>query len=142
MNGTFKTKHGRNPSKGDEVVIFVYEPCKATGVWSGVITDVGGILRSHLPDDNTCDCSAKITDGRVSGTFLYGFEPSTNYEVRYCDEALPILIEAVEEQKREVKGLQKRMKIERDVLYGALKAMVSPELAERFEEAIKLLLQK
>ena len=141
MNGTFKTKRGRNPSKGDEVVIFVPASGKAAGVWSGVITDVGGILRHHFPDDNICDCSAKITDRRVSGTFLYGFEPSVNYDVRYCDEALPILTEAIEEQKHEIKGLQKRMKIEREVLYGALKAMILPELAERFEEIVGLLVE-
>jgi hypothetical protein len=142
MSGTFTKKYPNpNPKAGDKVVIFVDDKNSPTGVWEGVLTKVSadrGVGSGWAP------CSAKIVDKRARGLpgSLYGFEPIINYDVRSYEEALPLLMESIEEQKREIKGLQKRMKNERDVLYGALKAMVSPEATKKLEELVELLLKK
>jgi len=150
MSGTFITAKGIDckPKIDDKVVIIAKNDNKSADIWEGFIYDIddeqigiGGVPPNEI---FFRECQAFIRDKRVS----WEAEPITEdrkikkYEVKTYEEAFPDLIKVIEEQKQEIKGLQKRMKIERDVLYGSLKAMVSPELAERFEEAIKLLLQK
>ncbi len=142
MNGTLKSKVFETPNINALVVIFVNDVNRPTGIWRGVLKEtgdyVGSVITGGLTDS---PCRAEIWDDRAPKEWQ-NREPSVNYTVMSFERAFPELIAAIEEQKREVRGLQKRMKTERDVLYGAMKAMVSPETAQKLEELIGLLLKK
>ncbi|MCX6736328.1 MAG: hypothetical protein NTZ13_04555 [Candidatus Parcubacteria bacterium] len=141
FSGTFISKDSNKPEHGTKVVIFVDSANNPTGVWEGVI---------HGTDDFSCDkhgdiytrkCSAKITDPRVHEKWLNQF-PSVNYDVLPVDEAVSRVFARMDEQRKEINGLQRKIKGEREVFHGLFKALVSPEAMAKLEELIGLLLKK
>ena len=134
MSGTL-ISNGTVPKEGGKVVIFVNEVNSPTGIWEGVFIKVGRYYGAEV-GISSLECVAQVIDPRAPKEWQ-NREPHVNYDVKTYEEAFPDLVKAIEEQKQEVKGLKKRMKIERDVLHGALKAMCAP--AKSCEDLIFLL---
>ena len=135
MSGTFKTKNTTAPTVGEKVVIFVDNANQPTGIWEGELISRGTYIGILIHGEYSWSCEAKITDSRVEKKWL-DQNPHLNYIVMYPDEALIPIFARVDEYRNEINGLKKRMENERNVLYGAMKAMVSNEAMQLFLEAL------
>ena len=145
MSGTFITKTRNRPAVGEKVIVFVDDPkMPYRGVWEGIVKvcsyDGGVCSTNPLEVNGKCEirfaCTVTITDPKMPDGWR-GCELFCDYKVMFPDEAVQVLLSRIEEQKREISGLQKRMKIEREVLHGAMRAMTSQESVKSLADIVQ-----
>jgi hypothetical protein len=137
MGGSLITPEPGTVVPGTKVVIFVDSANQPTGIWEGEITNFYARYIGSVQGQCSWECKAVITDSRASEKWL-NKSPYFVYDVMFPNEALSRLFARIDESKQEINGLKKRLETERNVLYGAMKAMVSSDAMDKFFEALGL----
>ena len=125
------------PEVGTPVLIEVNSVNHPTGLWKGVLEKVvveaedarGG--NSH--GSKWIRCDAKIT---APGKKADNRRPSVNYTVHVWTSGCAALLSRIKGHKTEIRGLERRIKIQRETYHGLMKALVD---GSKFEELRKLL---
>jgi len=122
--------NGEKPSVGTKVLVVVEAGNHPIGIWDGELTGVYG-------DDNPVEslgvrqlgCRAQITDPRAP----WKGEAYLHYTVYVATNGTDYLRKRLADTNEEVRGLQRRIKIERDSWHAMLKAIVNTDALDRFE---------
>ena len=149
MRGTFYMDQGTAPEReahlslrGHVVLIVVDRANTPTGMWEGTLAEIGENFRNtgeetcHLPSVLWTQCQAIITDHTAPAKFLYK-EPFLNYSVYLMTSGLKRLVTTHLATKAEIAALKKRLDIERQTLYAALKASSDPQTLNRLDTMLK-----
>lgn len=133
---------GEKPTVGTKVLVIVDEVNKPTGMWDGTLTEVG---MNEMVEYRGCDfssvtCTVTLTDSLLLKDPLYGDfmngEPHVNYSVYVATAGSDYLRKRLANANTEIRGLKRRVEIERGVWHAALKVITN---AEAFEQLRKLL---
>ena len=148
MHGTFYTDQDSVSEReylslrGHVVLIVVDGANTPTGMWEGTLAEIGEIFRKttesiyHLSGVLWTPCKAIITDRHASAEFVYK-EPFASYSVYLMTSGLKYLVTTHLAAKAEIAALKKRLEIERQTLYTALKASSDPQTLNRLDTMLK-----
>ena len=120
------------PIAGAEVVIVVDEANKPSGIWEGKLTTIND--PNIHPMCHTCDaeCRAAIIDASAPVDYR-GLEPKHNYRVYLKTSGTEYLQQRLDKAHTEIRGLKRRIDIERGVFHGTLKAIMSLDTLNKFQ---------
>ncbi len=133
---------GLKPTVGTAVMVSVDEANHPTGFWDGELVEVGDDDKPacydgewNLKDTRWVHCRVRLTDPRVPREYAND-EPHLNYSVYPSTSGTQYLRKRLSQAGLEIRGLSRRLEIERSVWHAALKAIVSPEGFARFEKLL------
>lgn len=131
------------PVVGAKLIIIVDSVNKPTGMWDGELITIGindpAALYEHacyLPDAWWTFCNAHITDPQAPREFI-GHEPTINYSAFLATSGSQYLRQRLHDANTEIRGLKRRMEIERSVLHGMIKAIFDPNSFSRLEKLLE-----
>lgn len=137
--GTLYYDGDRQPQVGDPVLIYVDDANRPTGWWWGELVRIDGepgVASDHsLPNcrgSSWVSATAKITDPRASNDVVareyVGGAPHANYTIYpapvVAHGTIRQLQRRIDEGLAEIRGLRRRLDIEREAFHGALRALV------------------
>ena len=140
MGGVLYYDENMRPNVGAKVVISVDRANAPTGVWDGELMRVNTDA-SLFSTGIWTQCTAKITDPHAPKDY-HGCQPHVNYEVYVATAGTQYFRDRLNEANIEIRGLKRRMDIERNTLHAALKAIVNAEAFERFRTLLEDFQQK
>jgi len=129
------------PKIGDAVIIVIDSANWPTGIWGGKLTCVGdgeAIASPHVslfPGAKWTHCKAIIIDPAASGEWPNA-EPRWNYDVYTAETAPHYFRFRIERANEEIRGLKRRIEIEREVFHGLLKSIVNAECLAKLEKFV------
>ena len=131
------------PVIGTGVLVVVDEVNKPTGIWNGVLEAVGvdqGTSIGFSSDVRWAVCNVRLNDPLVPKE--YSAEPYVNYAVYVGSTAIDYLRKRLTDANTEIRGLKRRMEIERGVWHAALKVIVSPDALGQFNRILDEFLER
>jgi len=139
------------PGGRKQVLVVVDDVNRPTGTWIGELIEVAGEMAPTGPKDTRgkfwAPCRVVITDPRCQDLDANGrCVPSVNFTAYLLPEAaMPayrLLTGRIEANLGEIRGLKRRLEIERDVFHGALRALVDRVEASKLIERLTALLER
>lgn len=157
MAGTLFFDGDRSPQVGDPVLIHVDDVNAPTGWWWGELTEIleepskaFGSDPRNSRGSSWVSATAKITDPRASGDAVaheyISRAPHPNYTIYpapvVAHGTIRVLQRRIDEGLAEIRGLKRRLEIERETFHGALRALVDRAEASRLLQALTELLER
>jgi len=128
MSGTLYHLSTDAIEPGTPVLILVNDVNSPTGTWMGELVSINSESkpasdkRYYIDGTLWVSCTAKITDPKHTGK-----TPHVNYTVYPLTTSTKHFLRQVESLKVEVRGLNNRLRIERQVFHGLMASIVSGE---------------
>ncbi len=137
------------PKAGDKIYIVVDRVNSPTGLWEGVLTEVGEDYAATRQNRIvTCRCNAQIAKKLESDSHdadspdHLGREPHVNYTCLTAELMVEEVMRRRRADRQEIIGLQRRLDIVQTTYNSALRAIVSPDGLSRLEELLAGFLAK
>ena len=129
-SGTLTYWENHIPREGELVYIFVDGKGFPSGVWKGVLTQVGDIGESHIvPIEEMSEyntrCIVEVFDDRAPIDYR-GKQPVGDYEVFPDAPGMEQMLNKLFEQKAEVKALKKAIEITKKTVRDIFQDKVLP----------------
>lgn len=130
------------PVVGAKLIILVDRVNKPAGVWTGeliTIRDDDDVVYPHsdfLRDTRWVYCTAKITDPQAPEEFA-GQEPVINYRAYIATSGTHYFLKRLDDANIEIRGLKRRMEIERHSWHAMMKAIVNPDAFPKLQKLLE-----
>ena len=129
------------PDVGAKLLVIVDSVNRPTGAWDGELIAVRGdssMVHSHpyhLPTTRWVVCNAIITDSQAPRESV-GYEPSVNYTAYIATSGSQYFRQRLFAANAEIRGLKRRMEIEKAIWHDMIKAVVGPHNFSRLEKLL------
>ena len=130
------------PVIGAKLIVIVDSVNSPTGMWNGELITIESndwALSEHpyyLHDTRWALCKAHITDLQAPRDFI-GHEPIVNYSAYLATSGSQYLRQRLLDTNTEIRGLKRRMEIERSVYHAVFKAIVDVNAFSRLEKLLE-----
>jgi len=135
MGGIIHFLGSEAPTIGANVMIVVDSVNRPTGIWQGILTDIGETYQSSWEKGFGANCTAEIINPAGSPII-----PRVNYSVYLATAGTDYLIEKIAELEEKMKKLQNKARIEKEMSMALFKSAVNPDFANEFKKIMKELL--
>lgn len=132
MGGTIHFGIGEMPKIDEKVIIEVDSVNRPTGLWEGILIEIGERQQSSWDKDFWANCTAKISSTNEI--------PHVNYNVYPANAGTKHLMKKNAKLEETIKKLQKESQIEKQMSMAIFKSAVNPDFADEFKEIMKELL--
>ena len=129
------------PAVGAKLLIIVDSVNRPTGAWDGKLvavkgdSDVAYLHPYHLPTTRWVVCNAIITDSQAPRESV-GYEPSVSYTAYIATTSSQYFRQRLFAANAEIRGLKRRMEIEKAVWHDMIRAVVEPHNLLRLEKLL------